>query len=1005
MFLLTEEKAKNETGTSGTIHGGSPYQWKIFVWKGKKASLIQFGFAGTKASDLKNKLGENGNFHDCKIFNERQGSESDEFKALFDQEIKASSGNRIKTGVKTKGSAEVARIPKMYEVTQDKLRRIPIRKDCILDDRNYLLDTGKDVYSYSGPKCGRVETAYTQEMARRRCKADYRKKVKAKHVLGRDKKAMAQFHKALKTFEQGKWNEWKDQYDPILFSVNKETGRLVPLPTKSEKDRVFLFDADMLKKNTVFVLDCHSELYIWVGKGTSSAEVHEVTVMVQDLMKLPGRPSFVSLEIMKQNMETIYFKERFFGFDERDLVEIGGGVRTVKDEKEFMIFSKSTKPKSKRVSGELRRVVQFMQEREVDFEKQQELHLLKDDSGTLIGFKYDQKGKMTRLEDKEYGFFETTNMYTYIFSCKNETMHHIFTWEGEHASVRAKAVAGISTTGKDIPGVTEEIMGTKIFKFITQGKEPRLLTKLLEKKTQHYMLKQAIPTERLRNDAEVKEIYIDSQKRKILTFEVNEVGSFGARSCEIPFTTILENGLSSKCCYVIYRGTETKPSMFQMSIGNFIPTEVFFYIGEKATETSIELTKKLSKDVNLPKLFGFQDFITIDTNAFDLAEEINQKELEIVTNDEIDLPESTRPIRLVRVSQSLKQVGSMFIHDVGDGAFAQNDLSESECYLLDTGSTEIYLWVGSSCTNPQVELGIETATRYIHRALPKIKSGELLPKLKLIDSGDEPMVFKCCFYGWQNKKLDSKKGKLSRTFLDKIPKYVKIAKRNDNERKEEEKQTKLKSRRTNLLKFKQQQTLRKTRMKTIQRGKIVSFKKKISEFTMLEKVGDRVEIDPITRTITVVKIGKPLEILQKELTIDDLCKSVTTGSYNWVLFQYLNPKQIQFVERGENGANELMSSIASYMSFDKEGEDTGDNAFYALIKVSAAEINSKLTKSDRLLLVVFVPETTEPILRAAVNIHRNFIIEMLGPLYADTTIRTIEEFDDNSAIQLASNRN
>eukprot|EP00924_Labyrinthula_sp_SR-Ha-C_P009157 maker-scaffold_2-augustus-gene-14.1-mRNA-1 protein AED:0.30 eAED:0.30 QI:188/1/0.5/1/1/1/2/0/1134 len=1052
MFLVTEKKSEQQLAES--TRGGSEFNWKIFIWKGARASMIQFGLAGTKANDLLKKLSENGNYHDTVILKEAQGGETEVFKAFFGGKVTVKPGNRTrrKAGV---SDSVVEKTPKLYIVKHEKLNRVAINRMNILEDRSYILDTGKAVFSYSGPNCGRIERAYTEELARRRCKADYRKSIKSTPVNADSPQNLKHlFFQSVDDHEQ-----------EIVLDVNNEDDikKLAPrLLEYKSNEKVFeelnpdkegdaLLDAEVLVGGKVFLVDCFTEMFIWIGKGTNWTDQAVASKLAHEKLKEDGRPDFCSIEILRERMEVIWFKERFFGFDQTDMMEIGGVRNRIKTESEFKIFSRGEEEeekKKKRVSGEWKRVMQFLSEREQDFDTLQDLSLADDESGKLAAFRYTQKGEMQRMEPWEYGYFDTTEMYSYIYSCKNGTIHYIYTWEGEHASVRAKTHVGISTTGKEVGGIGEniELLGTKVFKFIHQGKEPRLLTLLLERRHRKLFLRQGNPLEKQRNQGFLFKTHLDDQNRKVFAFEINEIGKLGARTTEIPFDTLQQNGFYRKACYIIYRGPAEKQNLLRKAMlgkVDFTPTEVFYYIGDETTSDCKELTCTTSEDPALPRSLGFQDFAFAEIKPKDLSLEENQNlcdELKLKVNTEPLLPAQVRPARLFIVSNALKEVGGMFILDQGDGFFSQADLKENNIFLLDTGSTKVFLWIGSNCNKPSIELGLEAGTRYFVRHIP---SGSLDKEFVLVDSGNEAMSFKNCFFGWTNKVKNPKN--FSEKYSDQIERFTAIAKMDDKLRHQARQRASVQLRNKKLDTFRQENSLRRSRMRSLRKGKLMTFKRTVNEFSVADKVGDRITVNEKTNTITVNNIGKPLRILQSDLMIDDVCASVRLESspYNWALFRYKTQIELEFFTRGSNGVDEMMEAISEKMNTmeaeEPESElevaqqpvttsqiirstskrfssaidlthtlgelekDANDDVFFGIARIKADTLQTSLSKTDRLLFIIFIPENTRPALRAAANVHKAVVSEILGPFYTEVTLRETREFDAEKAIIVASN--
>lgn len=131
------------------------------------------------------------------------------------------------------------------------------------------------------------------------------------------------------------------------------------------------------------------------------------------------RPAFFEIQPIRERMEPVYFKEHFHGFSDMENVEVGG------------YYDQSTQRKSirreRRVSQEVSRVFEFMRTEEPeDAEKKIE----EDETATLVAFRVTEGGQLEELPATTLGVLDTSQMYVYILTTKNNARHTIYTWEG-----------------------------------------------------------------------------------------------------------------------------------------------------------------------------------------------------------------------------------------------------------------------------------------------------------------------------------------------------------------------------------------------------------------------------------------------------------------------------------------------------------------------------------------------------------------------------------------------
>lgn len=77
--------------------------------------------------------------------------------------------------------------------------------------------------------------------------------------------------------------------------------------------------------------------------------------------------------------------------------------------------------------------------------------------------------------------------------------------------------------------------------------------------------------------------------------------------------------------------------------------------------------------------------------------------------------------------------------------FCQDDLADDDIMILDNGA-QVFLWVGSRCSEVEVKLAYKSAQVYVQNL--RVKQPELPRKLMLTVKGKESRRFTKCFHGW-----------------------------------------------------------------------------------------------------------------------------------------------------------------------------------------------------------------------------------------------------------------
>eukprot|EP00966_Prymnesium_polylepis_P243084 5621560-Prymnesium_polylepis.1 len=71
----------------------------------------------------------------------------------------------------------------------------------------------------------------------------------------------------------------------------------------------------MLEPSDVFIVDLHSEVFVWVGKGASEQERREAMRLGLAFCGEEGRPEWTSVHKVKQGTEPPIFTHNFASWD------------------------------------------------------------------------------------------------------------------------------------------------------------------------------------------------------------------------------------------------------------------------------------------------------------------------------------------------------------------------------------------------------------------------------------------------------------------------------------------------------------------------------------------------------------------------------------------------------------------------------------------------------------------------------------------------------------------
>lgn len=130
---------------------GGKKTWDIFFWLGTETSQDESGAAAIYTVQLDDKLGGHAIQH-----REVQGQESNQFKSLFNNNIKYLPGG-VPSGLR---HVDTTVQKKMYVVKGKKNIRVkPVEPSAASLNKgdSFIYDAGSEIYVYQGPKSSRLE--------------------------------------------------------------------------------------------------------------------------------------------------------------------------------------------------------------------------------------------------------------------------------------------------------------------------------------------------------------------------------------------------------------------------------------------------------------------------------------------------------------------------------------------------------------------------------------------------------------------------------------------------------------------------------------------------------------------------------------------------------------------------------------------------------------------------------------------------------------------------------
>ncbi|EES17736.2 hypothetical protein BDA96_09G051200 [Sorghum bicolor] len=279
----------------------------VHYWVGEEAKEDDCLMASDKAVELDAALGSS-----TVQYRETQGEESDKFLSYFKPCVIPVQGCFFSH---LKGSGDRSNATTMFRCQGEHIARvtqIPFTRSSLDHKSVFIVDTPSKIFLFSG----------CNSSLQTRAKAlDVVKHLKENRHLGRCEIAAIEDGKLVGDSDAGEFWNLFGGYAPIprdlpdtvkeepltapskkLFWINKRN--LVPL-------EAHLLDREMLNSDRSYMLDCSTEIFLWMGMTTLVSERKSSVTVLEDYMHSQGRSFNVRTFIMTEGHETVDFKLHF----------------------------------------------------------------------------------------------------------------------------------------------------------------------------------------------------------------------------------------------------------------------------------------------------------------------------------------------------------------------------------------------------------------------------------------------------------------------------------------------------------------------------------------------------------------------------------------------------------------------------------------------------------------------------------------------------------------------
>lgn len=284
---------------------GGAYLYDIHFWLGKDTSQDEAGTAAIKTVELDAILGGRAVQH-----RELQGHESDKFLSYFKPCIIPMEGGAASGFKEVKEEEFATRLYICKGKRTVRLKQVPFSRSSLNHEDVFILDTKEKIFQFNGANSNIQERAKALEVIQF---------LKEKYHDGTCDVAIVDDGKLQTESDSGEFWVIFGGFAPISKKVASDDD-VVPEKTPPKlysiiEGQVQAVDTEIsksvLENDKCFILDCGSEIFVWVGRLTQVAERKAAYQAAEEFVKIQNKPKSTRITQITQGYEPRSFKSNF----------------------------------------------------------------------------------------------------------------------------------------------------------------------------------------------------------------------------------------------------------------------------------------------------------------------------------------------------------------------------------------------------------------------------------------------------------------------------------------------------------------------------------------------------------------------------------------------------------------------------------------------------------------------------------------------------------------------
>ncbi|KAI3524188.1 hypothetical protein L1887_02840 [Cichorium endivia] len=468
-------------------------------------------------------------------------------------------------------------------------------------------------------------------------------------------------------------------------------GRAIPVAAETLTKK-------LLDTHHCYLLDCGTELYVWVGRSTNLAERKAANGAAEEHLRTHDRPKSNIIRMI-ENFETISFRSKFDSWPPlSDVVASEDGRGKV---------AALLKRRGLDVKGLVK----------TSSEHEEEPQPYIDCSGNLQVWRVNGKEK-TLLPDTEQTKFYTGDCYIFQYTYSGDEQEECLmgTWFGKQ-SVEEDRDSAISLVTKMLESVKFLATQSRVY----EGDEPFLFYAIF----QSFMVLKGGLSSGYKNYISEKGLPDDTyQEDGIALFRVQGYGPENMQSIQVDPVAA---SLNSSYCYIMHKDTL-----------------VFMWNGSQTTTEDWELSER-QLDLIKPDM---QTRVHKEGSESDQFWEILGGKTEHPTQKILPVTETDPHL----FSCTLSKDDELSLYEIYN--FKQDDLLTEDVYIIDIHSS-IFIWVGQQVQAKTKTQKLIIGQKFLERDV-RLEKLSLQTPIYIISEGSEPPFF-TRFFKWDSKKTGKPK--------------------------------------------------------------------------------------------------------------------------------------------------------------------------------------------------------------------------------------------------------